>query len=334
MGTPDQEYHLNGNPKVENGLSRDIRVMKFGGTSVGGGSEIRRVTEIVKQEIADGSPVIVVVSAIAGVTNRLVAISEGIENGSKSLNSDFDALLDIHYAVLSELTLSPEGTEKAKANLRQLSVDLFETVHDRSPMTPQRKDKILSFGERMSARIVEVSFNEFGIPAIAVDSTEFLETDYNFGEAKPDMERTRLKADALLVPLVRSGITPVATGFLGKTPDGRITTLGRGSSDLAATLIGWAIGAKEVWIWTDVDGIYTADPNRDPTARIIYQMPMEQADEMAKAGAKVLHSKTLEPLMGTNISLRVKNTFNPTFPGTLVMPNSSVVLQEELQERL
>lgn len=331
MGTPDHEYHLNGNPRFESGSSHDIRVMKFGGTSVGGGSEIRNVTRIVQQEIREGSPVVVVVSAMVGVTNRLIAISQGIEAGSRSLNTDFDTLLDTHYTALSELMLSPDATERVKAKLRQLSMDLFDTVHDTSPATPQRRDKILSFGERMSARIVEASFNEFGIPAIAVDSTEFLETDHNFGEARPNMERTRMKAEALLLPLARSGITPIVTGFLGKTPDGKITTLGRGGSDFSATLIGWAIRAREVWIWTDVDGVYTADPNKDPSAQIIFEMSMELADQMAKAGVKVLHSRTLEPLMGTEISLRVKNTFNPQFPGTLIRPGATFALPAETE---
>ncbi len=139
----------------------------------------------------------------------------------------------------------------------------------------------------------------------------------------PNMEETRKNAERSIKPFAREGIVPVVTGFLGATADGRITTLGRGGSDYSASIISRAVGSQEVWIWTDVNGVYNKDPVFNPDAIFYPELTFEQADAMAKAGAKVLHSKTLEPLSGTGITLFVKNTFNPEHPGTKVLPSIS-----------
>lgn len=307
-------------PEVES--TEGIYVMKFGGTSVGGARPIEIVTQIVDREIKEGKSIVIVASAMSGVTNRLVRICDDIINGDfRSIDREFRSILDMHYTAITELVLLPSIMEDVKGKMRALSTHFYKDVHDANRMTPERRDRIQSYGERMSIRLLEANLNEKNIPARAVDSINFLETDDSFGEAQPDLERTSVNARMLIYPLLRRGITPVVTGFLGRTADNRITTLGRGGSDFSASFIGRAINAKEVVICTDVDGVYASDPNKDPNAKIIHEMTMKEADNMAKAGAKVLHARTLEPLMSTRIFLRVKNTFNYDSPGTLVIPD-------------
>lgn len=304
---------------LSEGVGRRPYVMKFGGTSVGNARAIEGTVSILRRYYSLGWPLVAVLSAMSGITNGLVSICDGIQRSDrKSVQNNLDAILDTHTTAVSELRFSVEQRAVLRRELRELFVLLHESTQA-GGMTPERKDCILSFGERMNSRIVAAACRKEGIKSLAVDATEIIETDDSFGEAKPVFERSYMKTRRLLNPLLGDGCLPVVTGFIGKTADGRVATLGRGGSDYTASYLGRILHACEVWIWTDVNGIYTADPNKDPSAEIISEMSFRRADEMAKNGAKVLYTKTVEPLLGTDTILRVKNTFNPDFAGTKIV---------------
>jgi aspartate kinase len=174
-------------------------------------------------------------------------------------------------------------------------------------------------GEQMSIRVLAAYLRQSGLPAEAVDATELVVTDRSFQDAVPQMAQTGQQTEARLRPLLDGGIVPVVTGFIGATPEGVTTTLGRGGSDYSAAILGQALRAAEVWIWTDVDGVMTADPRLVPGARTIPILSYREVAELAYYGAKVLHPKTIRPCIENGIPLRIKNTFNPDHPGTLIV---------------
>jgi aspartate kinase len=177
-------------------------------------------------------------------------------------------------------------------------------------------------GEQMSVRILAAYLRQIGFPAEAIDATELVVTDDNFLSANPFMDLTEAKVTARLQPLLDQGITPIVTGFIGATKTGTTTTLGRGGSDFSAAILGQALKADEVWIWTDVDGVMTADPRLVPGARNIPALTFREVSELAFYGAKVLHPKTIRPCVENNIPLRIKNTFNPAHDGTVIVPDN------------
>lgn len=291
-------------------------IMKFGGTSVGNAHALQQTADIVSSYVFEGKTVIVVVSAMATVTNRLAEIYNSIARKDRNLDSQFRSILDLHLATVSEIRLSPEVRYDLRQQLRGILGEFHEDVYNPRKLGLPHRDKILAYGERLSARIAAALLNNNHVRSRALDAHHIIETNEYFASATPNLSKLKSRAFSSIVPMLKEDITPVVTGFIGSTPDGRITTLGRGGSDYTASLLGWALNAKEVWIWTDVDGVYNADPRVDKNARIITKMTKARADEMAKAGAKVLYQRTVEPLMGTRTILRVKNTFNPNFPGT------------------
>lgn len=308
---------------LETERRKPLYVMKFGGTSMGGAQQITSVVDIIHGHFRDGKALVVVPSAMSGVTNLLVSVVDGIQKSDeRSTDRDVRTILDKHMTTSSEIRLSLSQRQTLHQKLRDLFIRFREDVSyassDNIPVNSETKDKILSYGERMSTRILEAKCLQEGIQAKAIDAFGIIQTDDNFGEARPDFENTKTKTIHRINPLLKKNVMPIVTGFIGATKDGRITTLGRGGSDYSASILGWALDAKEVWIWTDVDGVFTGDPNRDPDAELITEMRFDEADVMAKNGAKVLYEKTLEPLFGTDIVLRVKNTFNPTCEGTRI----------------
>lgn len=304
-------------PSVEKKKDAPLVVMKFGGTSVGSAKMIDVTTGIVAREV-QSKDVVVVVSALSGITNSLEILGSD-ESLIGERERELRAILDRHTTTSSELPVSPEIRHQTEDVLVELFTQLNSDVHNMSLIGKERRDRILSFGERLSSNLVVGMLRQKGIKSLAVDSGSVISTDRNFGEAVPDIDKTAENADTYLRPLLKNNITPVVTGFLGSTLDGSPTTLGRGGSDYSASLLGRALKAQEVWIWTDVDGIYTADPKSDPNATLIREISIDEADRMAKGGAKVLQSKTLEPLFGTGIELRVLNTFNVSNEGTRVI---------------
>jgi aspartate kinase len=193
------------------------------------------------------------------------------------------------------------------------------SIHILGEVTPRAMDAVTSLGERINARIVAAVLRQRGVRSEAVDATELIVTDNKFQNAAPLMDATRARVSERMVPLLDGGIVPVVTGFIGATEQGVTTTLGRGGSDYTAAILGDCLDADEIWTWTDVDGVMTADPRIAPDARVIPTLSYSEVSELAYFGAKVLHPKTILPTVERGIPLWVKNTFNPTCPGTCIV---------------
>ena len=298
-------------------------VMKFGGTSVGDASCIARTAKIIAGA-AKENPCVVVVSAMSGVTNRLIEAAKTAEGGNAAgAGSILDALGQQHETAL--LSLLPDDQKRARLRQRIEPVlaegrRLCEGTALLRELTPRTLDAISSLGERLSAPLVAAAVNELGVCSEAVEATELVVTDAFHGGAEPQMELTREKSQARLGPLVEKGIVPIVTGFIGATAEGQLTTLGRGGSDYSATILGAALEADEVIIWTDVDGVLTADPRLVPEARTIPVISYREAAELAYFGAKVLHPKTLNPVIQAAIPVWIRNSFTPEKPGTKITP--------------
>lgn len=304
-------------------------VMKFGGTSVGNAAAIVKTADIVKHYQTDWDRIIVVVSAMRGVTDALITgartASEGDAESYPSLVSDLRVKHTLAVAeLLSDNTARNEVLKTIETFLDEFSL-LCHSVHILGEVTARAMDTISSLGERINARIVAAKLNEMGIASQAVDASDVVVTDDRYQQAMPLMEATREKAAANLLPLLENGVVPVITGFMGATADGVITTLGRGGSDYSAAILGAALDADEVWTWTDVDGVMTADPRIVDNARVIPVLSYSEVSELAYFGAKVLHPKTIIPVVERDIPLWVKNTFNPTCPGTRIVRTSETV---------
>lgn len=302
-------------------MTPSLRVMKFGGTSVGDGDCMRRAAEIV-QSAAAQSRVVVVVSAMSGVTNRLVEAAHRAESGEKEflreLPGDLRRQHELALEVLVlDLTRRAATLEAWRQVLEELERLLQGTFLLRE-LTPRVLDAVSGIGERLSAPLLAAAIGEAGTSSEAVSGTELIVTDHHHGRAEPLMEQTRERAVARLRPLLNQGIVPVVTGFIGATPGGVPTTLGRGGSDYSATILGAALGAQETVIWTDVDGVMTADPRLVPAARTLPEISYNEAAELAYFGAKVLHPNTLRPVTAAGVPVWIRNSFAPEKPGTKI----------------
>jgi aspartate kinase len=297
--------------------------MKFGGTSVGDASCIRRVTAIVRNAALE-SDLVVVVSAMSGVTNKLIEAAERSEAGDLSAaQAIFTALRAQHDSALHILIQSPEQ-RRAVLTKMQDCYEPGERLCKRADLLRELslkdRDLISSLGERLCAPLVAAALRAYGVKSEAVEATEIVVTDSCHGAANPCMGATRERCEDRIERLLKRGIVPVVTGFIGATPEGLLTTLGRGGSDYSATILGAALGADEVIIWTDVDGLMTADPRVVDKARTIPEISYREAAELARFGAKVLHPKTLRALAQCGIPLWIRNTFAPHLPGTRITP--------------
>jgi bifunctional aspartokinase / homoserine dehydrogenase 1 len=309
-------------PHFQN-MKKQLRVMKFGGTSVGDAPCIRRVAQIVK-EAARECPIVVVVSAMSGVTNQLIEAAGRSEAGDcDSSNLIFAELRKQHAAALESLIRDQAKRRRLANCLEKLFSDGEELCKGTAllrELTPRTLDSVSSLGERLSAPIVAATLFEHGVPSEAVESTELIVTDSYHGGADPVMDRTHERSEARLRPLLEKGIVPVVTGFIGATDSGTLTTLGRGGSDYSATILGAALSATEVIIWTDVNGVLTADPRLVPEARTIPEISYREASELAYFGAKVLHPKTLRAVAQAGIPVWIRNSFAPEQTGTKITP--------------
>ena len=283
-------------------------VLKFGGSSVANAERIRNVCKIVKAR-ADRKP-LVVASAFKGITDLLFLLGEEALKGQDVTTEEITRR---HQDVLRELGLDPD---LLKTEIAELSV-LLKGISLVKELTPRTLDYVVSFGERLSTRAIAAYFTKEGLPAEQHDAFDIgLLTDDEFGNAQPLPE-----AD----PEIRRHVSrmqkvPVITGYVGKTRSGDITTLGRNGSDFSASIIGAAIGAEEIQIWSDVDGIMTADPRIVPGARPIGSLTFDEAGELAYYGGKVLHPATIIPAVRKQIPVRCLNTFKPDQPGTTIVP--------------
>lgn len=298
-----------------------LRVMKFGGTSVGDAECIGRAAAIVKSAAAEG-PVVVVVSAMGGVTNRLIEAAHRAKAGQRDFLAGLVAdLRRQHMAALEALTGEPQRRGDAGEILSGVLEELERLLQGTallSELTPRTLDAISGIGERLSTPLLAAAVCELGLRAVAVSATEVIVTDAHHGRAEPLMPQTRERAGQRLRPLLDQGMVPVVTGFIGATVDGVPTTLGRGGSDYSATILGAALGAQETVIWTDVDGVKTADPRLVPEARTIPEISYNEAAELAYFGAKVLHPNTLRPVTAAGVPVLIRNSFAPDKPGTRI----------------
>jgi len=297
--------------------------MKFGGTSVGDASCMARVAQIVKDASREG-PVVAVVSAMGGVTNRLIQAARCAEAGDiEQAGRIFQALRKQHDAAVDELIRNEDRRKWLSASLGKICAEgeqLCKGTALLHELTPRTLDTISSLGERLSAPMVAGALQELGIASESVEATELIVTDSYHGGADPIMDRTRELSQARLRPLLDRGITPVATGFIGATDVGILTTLGRGGSDYSATILGAALEADEIIIWTDVDGVLTADPRLVNEARTIPEISYREASELAYFGARVLHPKTLRAVEEAGIPVWIRNSFRPERTGTKITP--------------
>ena len=302
---------------------RPLRVMKFGGTSVGDASSIRRVADIIRGA-AQTSDLVVVVSAMGGVTNKLIEAATQSEAGNRdSVEMIFEELRDRHQTVVRALIQAVPLRSRVSRDVELLFQEgerLCQGTALLRELTLRARDSISSLGERLSAPIVAAALAECGVASEAIEATEVIQTDSCYGSADPCMDVTQERCQAHLRPMLKKGIVPVVTGFIGATADGVLTTLGRGGSDYSATIVAAALGADEVVIWTDVDGLMTADPRLVEGARTIAEISYREAAELAHFGAKVLHPKTLRAITQCAIPLWIRNTFAPERPGTRVTP--------------
>jgi aspartate kinase len=298
-------------------------VMKFGGTSVATGENIRHVADIVTQNASKNFKITVVTSALAGVTNSLIEEAEHAKKSDeKHVQTFTKELLQKHLtAITSAITSKPiqkevsKITEKTIAELEKVLTGICYV----GELTPKSKDYVVSFGERLSTPIVWGAIKDHKQESQCFTGKEAgIVTDSNFGEADPLMNFTTHLIRERLSPLIEKGVIPVVTGFIAANQDGVVTTVGRGGSDYTATILGAALEADEVWIWTDVDGIMTTDPKIVSEAKMLPQLSYQEAAEMAIFGAKAMHPRALEPVIKENIPVRIRSVFHTENPGTLI----------------
>ncbi len=293
-------------------------VAKFGGTSVADAVAIRRVAEIAARRQPE-RPVIVV-SALAGVTDALIALARATEVGDgEGVRSFLAGLWGRHESVALELRGAEDALREIGEDLAVLRVEVDSAMGSR--LQPSDLDAIVGRGELWSSRLLAAAIEGSGLTPAWVDIRPLMLTDDRFGRATPDQEGLARRARECLVPLLDAGAIPVTQGFIGSTSEGRPTTLGRGGSDFTAALLGAALNAERVEIWTDVDGLMTADPRIVPSAQTLRVASYEEAAELATFGAKVLHPATAMPLVRAGIPIVVLNSNYPDRVGTTITPS-------------
>ena len=299
--------------------------MKFGGTSVGDVPQLQKITEIVRDNAARRP--VVVASAMSGVTDLLLSTAQAaLWNETAKVKEAIKTLSIKHSQIAEALVTKPENRDKLLvwyAHLLEELNTIYQGVGLLKELTARSLDAIASFGERLSCAQIAAIFKDVGISAEYVDARELIRTDAGFGQATVDFAVTRANIRNALIPLIEKEIIPVVTGFIAATKDGITTTLGRNGSDYTGAIVGAALESEEIWIWTDVDGIMTADPRYVAGAKYLPEISYREAAEMSYFGAKVIHSKTMLPAIGNNIPIRIKNTFNPSHQGTLISDKTS-----------
>ena len=299
----------------------NLLVMKFGGTSMGSAERIKVAAGICTEQHRD-RPVVAVVSAMSGVTDLLLNTLRHAEASDEAgIAANLERLTTRHLETCKEL-LDGARCESTVAGIHGLIGDFARITHGVRMLgerPPRSVDEAIAIGERLSALIISEYLNAGGMAAQAVNGSTVIVTDAVFGNATPIMTETRNKADQIVRPLLKRGAIVIVTGFNGATLDGRPTTLGRGGSDFSASILAAALDASELWIWTDVDGIMSADPRSVPEARVLDSLTYSEAAELAYNGAKVLHPRTLAPLVDHQIPVWSKNSFNRKHPGTRIV---------------
>lgn len=291
--------------------------MKFGGTSLKDREAFERVAHIIGLNGAEN--LVVVVSAMSGVTDALIRSFQRVAIGETSEALQIlEQLFERHLRVTTRSPVARERMEGIIDRSREEIIKLLADVSSKRSTTAEAQDAMASYGERLSASLLTIILEQYGVPASYVDARRCLITDQGYGSAKPLLDETRRQTRAELQPLLEKKKVPVLGGFIGSTINGRTTTLGRGSSDYSATLFSAALGARETQIWTDVDGVMTADPRLVRSASTVSQLSYEEAAELARLGASVMHTKMIQPVMGQKIPIRILNSSAPEQAGTLI----------------
>jgi len=302
----------------------DLLVMKFGGTSMGSAERIR-AAEAICEEAWRQRPLVVVVSAMSRVTDMLLEALRHAEGGDEAGLARLLAQLDEKHRQCCNELLEGEAraeTQKTLDGILEEFTRIARGVLMLGERPPRSVDEAVAAGERLSAALMAAFLRSRGVDALAVNGWDVIVTDAVFGNASPLLPQTREKANAVLRPALEQRRLPVVTGFNGATLDGRPTTLGRGGSDFSASILASVLDAAELWIWSDVDGILSADPRLVPDAKVLEEITYREAAELAYNGAKVLHPRTLAPLMEKGIPVWSRNSFNPAFPGTRIVPET------------
>lgn len=297
-------------------------VHKFGGTSVGNAGRIASVADIIDIARSEG-PITVVVSAVRGTTDRLIAGARAAAAGTPGATEETATwIVETHERIIEDLLGESEEANGIRHQLRDLLASLsrlLDSIAVLGELTARGHDAVVCYGERLSAGLLAAVLRARGIHAEAVPATELIVTDDAFGGASPKMKPTTKRIRSRIGALTEQGIIPVVTGYIAATEQGIPTTLGRSGSDYSAAIVAACSKATELRIWTDVDGILTADPNVVATAQVLRELSYEEAARLARFGAEVLHPRTVAPVIEHGIPLRIVNSFEPSDPGTLIV---------------
>ncbi len=297
-------------------------VQKFGGTSVADAKCLAGVADIITGQ-RNLKKSIIVVSAMNGVTDRLIAGARAAAEGKEAAFREIKTRLHREHLDVVE-TLLDDGPQRdeicAFIEERLGALERFySSIAVLGELTARANDAVVCFGEQLTASILAAVLRKRGLRAQVVRATELIITDDGFGAATPFLGQTHQRLEQRVKPLIQNGMIPVITGYIAATEQGVPTTLGRNGSDYTAAIVAAGLDADEVWIWTDVDGILTADPNIVPQARTLRELSYAEATNLARFGAEVLHPRTIRPVTTNGIPLRILNSFNPTDPGTLIV---------------
>ncbi|MDX2160695.1 MAG: aspartate kinase [bacterium] len=298
-------------------------VMKFGGSAVGMTIGLTQLLSIVLHEQDRWGRLLVVVSALDGVTDNLLEAAHLAQlSNRRGYRRIVANLRQRHLALIEALPLGVTERTALQADIDQMLFDMLtlcQSMSD-SPDTvqPDMINGVVAIGEKLAARIVAALLRQNQLRSVAIDATDLMITDNVFGNATPNIPLTRQRITQNLLPMLDRRIIPVITGFIGSTMTGKTTVLGRGGSDYTASVLGVCIDADEIWIWTDVDGMMSADPNQIEAAHSIPMLSYDETAELAYFGARILHARMIEPLRERQIVLRVRNVFKPQQPGTLI----------------
>jgi aspartate kinase len=302
--------------------------MKFGGTAVDSGKKIVHITNLIKSYHDKGNEIVGVFSAVTGMTDEILNISGYVLKRDKKKIKDFinktrSIHVDIVHTSIKNKTYIAEVLQVVEVLLKEME-NILNGLVLLTEVTEKALDHLLSFGERLLTPIISYSLLDKGIDSVYLTGQEVgILTDSKFGQARPLIDTTKIRVKYHIDPILRENKIPVITGFIGADQNGNITTLGRSGSDYTATIIAVCVDADEVWLWTDVNGLMTADPNIVKEAKVLKEVSFAEAIELSLFGAKYMHPRALEPVMDTKIPIRIRNAFNLSNEGTIISKNTS-----------
>ena len=303
-------------------------VMKFGGTAVDSGKKIVHITNLIKSYHDKGNEIVGVFSAVTGMTDEILNISGYVLKRDEKKIKDFinktrSIHVDIIHTSITNKTYKAEVLQVVEVLLKEME-NILNGLVLLTEVTEKGLDHLLSFGERLLTPIISYSLLDKGIDSVYLTGQEVgILTDSKFGQARPLIDTTKIRVKYHIDPILRENKIPVITGFIGADQNGNITTLGRSGSDYTATIIAVCVDADEVWLWTDVNGLMTADPNIVKEAKVLKEVSFAEAIELSLFGAKYMHPRALEPVMDTKIPIRIRNAFNLSNEGTIISKNTS-----------